>query len=119
MKKTIISAIAVTLLGFSAVGQSFDILGLKRINIQNLQPITENQEVKGYYSIVGLDKAGKKQRNYALSILDNNLKATYSVDMVKSDKLSMLESSYNGEGFCFSFYDSRERILQYDVLDKA
>lgn len=112
-------AAACLLLNTALTAQTYDLLGIKRVSINNLQPITENQEVKGYYSIVGIDKAGKKLRNYNLSILDNNLKKNYSVDLVKSDRLSMLESSYNGERFCFSYYDARERILEYDVLDKT
>lgn len=119
MKKTIITTVALAVLGLNAMAQSYDILGVKHINVSNMQPITENQEVKGYYSVAAMDKAGKKQRNYSLVILDNNLKQTYSIDMVKSDKLAMLESSYNGERFCFSFYDTRDRILQYDICDKT
>ncbi len=119
MNKTILTTFAAALTAISTMGQSYDILGIKKVNPGSMQAITENQEVKGYYSLMAADKAGKKQRNYVLSILDNNLKRTYVVDLVKSDRLVMLESSYNGERFCFSYYDARQRILEYDVLDKT
>lgn len=47
------------------IGQSYDVLGIKTFNASGLSPISENHEVKGYSSVVALDKAGKKERNYA------------------------------------------------------
>lgn len=119
MKKSIASFFALAAISLNTMGQSYDITGIKSVRPNSINPITENQELKGYYSMISLDKASKKERNYSLAILDNNLKQLYSVDMVKSDRLAMLESSYNGSGFCFSFYNTRERALEYDFLDKT
>ncbi|HXB41423.1 MAG TPA: DUF6770 family protein [Bacteroidia bacterium] len=118
-KKTIIAAFIALLLGTALKAQTYDITGIKRINPNDLNAIIENNEIKGYYAFYFLDKEGKKQNLYNLAILDNNLKQTYSVEMKKSDKLRLLESSYNGERFCFTFVDAREKVLEYMVLDKT
>lgn len=119
MKKSILSVFTVLAMGVTSIAQNYDITGIKRVRANSISPILENKEVKGYYSFLALDKASKKERNYSLAILDNNLKQLYSVDMVKSDKLALLESSYNGSGFCFSFYNQRDKVLEYDFLDKT
>jgi hypothetical protein len=104
---------------FMAFSQTYDILGVKRVNPSQVNAIIENNEVKGYYAFSYLDKANKKENLYNLAILDNNLKQNYSVELQKSKKSSLLESSYNGERFCFSFIDMNERILDFLILDKT
>lgn len=118
MKKIKLMA-AACLLIMSVKAQNYDITGVKRIHPLSLRSLIEQDEVKGYYAFYQLDKASKKEALYNLSILDNNLKQTYSVELKKSDKLALLESSYNGAGFCLSFVDMREKVLEYQMLDKT
>lgn len=99
--------------------QNYDITGIKKIHPLSLRPLIEQDEVKGYYAFYAIDKASKKQVVYNLAILDNNLKQTYSVEMTKSDKVILLESAYNGAGFCLAFIDLREKMIEYVLLDKT
>jgi hypothetical protein len=119
MKKNILSACAGVAFSLTTIAQNYDITGVKGVRANNISPITENQELKGYYSFVALDKASKTSRNYNLAILDNNLKQLYTVDMVKANKLALLESSYNGAAFCFSYYNADDKKLEYELLDKT
>lgn len=112
----------ITLLCFSILllnAQNYDITGVKRINPLSLRTMMDQSEIKGYYAFYPVDKASKKEYIYNLAILDNNLKQAYSVEIKKSDKLRLLESNYNGQGFCFSFVDFREKKVEYMMLDKT
>lgn len=113
------SALLALTMVIAAKAQTYDMMGVRRINPRDLNSIIENNEIKGYYAFYYLDKESKKQALYNLAILDNSLKQTYSIEMKKSNKLRLLESSYNGERFCFSFVDMRSKILEYEVLDKT
>jgi hypothetical protein len=112
-------ALACQLAASSLNAQTYDITGVKRVHPNQVNAIIENNEVKGYYAFSFLDKANKKENIYNLAILDNSLKQNYSVELLKSKRSSLLESSYNGERFCFSFIDMKERVLDYLFLDKT
>lgn len=119
MKKITLALFAFCLaLGLRAQ-QVYDITGIKKVYANDIRAITENNEVKGYYAFYFLDKANKKENLYNLVILDNNLKQTHSVELKKSNKLRLLESSYNGDHFCFSFVDIKKKTVEYLVLDNA
>jgi hypothetical protein len=116
-KINLIAVICMLIMGVKA--QNYDITGVKKFSPLSLQAIIEQNEVKGYYGFYKIDKASKKEDIYSLAILDNNLKQTYSVELKKSDRLQLLESAYNGAGFCFSFVDFREKTVEYMMLDKT
>jgi len=119
MKKAILSALFVLSFCFLKSQDVYDVTGVKRINPNDLQAIIENNEVKGYYTFYALDKANKKEYLYNLSILDNKLKVSYSVELKKAKHLRLMESSYNGDHFCFSFADFKKKTIEYLVLDKT
>ena len=99
--------------------QTYDITGIKRVNPNDLRAIIENNEVKGYYAFYALDKASKGEYLYNLAILDNTLKVKYSVELKRSKKIRLMESSYNGDHFCFSFADFKKKTIEYLVLDNT
>ncbi|HTA62809.1 MAG TPA: DUF6770 family protein [Bacteroidia bacterium] len=120
MKKTLLSVLfALTFFLSNSQQSNYDITGIKRINPRDLNAIIENNEVKGYYAFYFLDKANKKENLYNLAILDNTLKQTYSVEIKKGKHLRLMESSYNGTNFCFSFADFSKKTIEYMVLDKT
>jgi hypothetical protein len=117
--KNVLYAALISLSASNYNAQTYDILGVKRVNPSQVNAILENNEVKGYYAFAYLDKATKKDNLYSLSILDNNLKQNYSVELTRPKRSTLLEGSYNSSGFCFSFIDLKERVLEYLVLDKT
>jgi len=99
--------------------QTADFSSIKKIYLQGINAIIENNEVKGYSAFYFLDKADKKESVYEITILDNNLKQTHSVKMTLPKQLELLENSFNGERFCFSFINPKEKSIKYMLLDKT
>ena len=108
---------------FTSISASFaqtkSYSGIKRFSSTGLQAITENNEIKGYFLFGLLDKVNKKENLYQIVILDNNLNETHAVELKKSKTFYLLETSYNGEAFCFSFIDYKKKTLEYLLYDKA
>ena len=120
MKKAITTLLLVILPMLSVLNaQNYDITGIKRAKLRDISAILENNEVKGYYAFYPIDKVSKKEYLYNLAILDNSLKQTYSVELNKSKRQVLMESSYNGDRFCFSFLDMKNKSLEYMLLDKT
>lgn len=80
--------------------------------------IIDGNEVKGYYVFYKQAKADRKNRVYALRILDANLNEVAKKIFVDSKNLYMMEATYNGKGLAFKFYNSKEKTVQYRFLDR-
>jgi len=101
------------------MSQNKSYTGIKKFYGSSLQAIIDNNEVKGYFVFGLLDKASTKENIYQLVILDNLLNETHSIELKKPTTFYLLESSFNGERFCFSFVDLKGKALEYLILDKA
>jgi ACT domain-containing protein len=110
---------ALVLAATFAQSQTADFSSIKSVYLQGLNAIIENNEVKGYSAFYFLDKADKKESVYEIRILDNNLKETHSVKMTLPKQLELLENSFNGERFCYSFINPKEKSIKYMLLDKT
>jgi hypothetical protein len=119
MKQKILTLVIALSCQLTLFCQKYDITGVKRVSSSAVRAIIENNEVKGYYAFVITDKASKKENVYNLAILDNNLKQLYSVDLTEPSGLRLLESSYNGDGFCFTFLNRSEKKISIIFLDKT
>lgn len=91
---------------------------VKRVYLQNIKAITENDEVKGYYAFAKTDKTKGKDKIYSLTIMDLNLDVINTVEIGKGNNIISLESSYNGDAFCFSFLNFNKKVIEYVILDK-
>ncbi|MFM9945850.1 MAG: DUF6770 family protein [Bacteroidia bacterium] len=101
----------------SAVAQTASITDIKKVYLQSARALIENDQVKGYYTFTFMDKANKKENIYVLNIMDNNLEIVYSVELVKDRNFILLESSFNGTTFCFSFINYKKKVVEYMILD--
>ncbi len=117
LKKTI-AALFLLVFGINANAQTASVNNIKRLNGAGATAIIESGEVKGYYSFFYLEKENRKENNYSLQIMDNNFKVLYNVPLTLSKNYRLLESSYNGERFCFSFVDLKEKKMDYKLFDK-
>jgi Family of unknown function (DUF6770) len=103
----------------AAQSQTATFSNIKTVQLQGLNPIIENNEVKGYSAFYFLDKVDRKESIYEIHIMDNNLKETHSVKMTLPKQESLLETSFNGERFCFSFLNTKDKYIKYMLLDKT
>lgn len=116
MKKSLFAALAF-LFTVNLSAQTADFNGVKRVTSSSLRSIVENNEVKGYYMFLFVDKANRKENIYELQFLDNSLKKTHSAELVKPKNYFLLESAFNGSHFCFSFYNPKKKSIEYVVMD--
>lgn len=107
------------LISMISFGQIVTYSNIRQVRLKNAQAIIENKQVVGYYLFYFKDKANKKQNVYELSLLDVNLAPTHSIELIKSKNSGLLEVNYNGQVFCFSFLDMKERTIEYQIIDKS
>ncbi|MFZ6050668.1 DUF6770 family protein [Halocola ammonii] len=93
--------------------QTTSITGVKSFQSGNSGSIFDNNEVLGYYSFYVTDKVSRREKKYLLQIMDNNMKVSHEIEFVKSKYYYFLESAYNGEALCFSFYNAQFRRVEY------
>jgi hypothetical protein len=119
MRKQTITFLLFVAMAVGLKAQQNSYTGVKKVVLTNVSEIMENNELKGYYAFFYVDKANKKENLYNLSILDNNLKETHLIEITRPKGFdALLQSAYNGERFCFSFLSTKEKAIEYLLLDK-
>lgn len=103
---------------WTASSQTASISNVKAFSLKNIDAIVENDEVKGYLAFYLVDKKDSKENNYKLAIWDNNLIKKYDINLIRPKGTVFLESSYNGYGFCYSFFDPKEKKIDYLTYNK-
>ncbi|MGC4021336.1 MAG: hypothetical protein QM734_05060 [Cyclobacteriaceae bacterium] len=118
IKKTIVLSI---LLCFSllAIAQNLSKSDVGSIKIRNSGPIIQDDQVKGYYNFYNLEKKDRKNNNYLLNVLDENLKEINSVTIVRPSSYMLIEGAFNGTAFGFLFYDTKEKAVELVSYDKT
>src|SRR6476659_4366484 len=78
---------------------------------RNSGTIMENNQIKGYFFLYLSDKIDKHTNEYTLQILDENLNKVKDIKFQDSKKLTLLESSYNGNSLSFLFKNEDTKTL--------
>lgn len=122
MKKHLLRRMMICLWALStmltcAYAQNTNFTKVKQFNMQNLRPIMENNSVKGYFVYLFNKKTSGRKNQYQLTILDNELNEKNTVTITKPKSYTLLESSYNGQAFCFIYMDTRKKSIEYLVMD--
>lgn len=100
----------------SGLAQSkLSIENVRSAYVRNSGPIVANEEIKGYFVFYQSDKVDRKNNEYTLQILDENLNKVKDVQFVDSKNIQLLESSYNGSDIMFQFFDSDQKMFDYRV----
>lgn len=105
---------------FTGYAQTQTLQGFSGFYKKAITPIYEGNEVKGYTMFYRSDKADKKNDNYGLDFYDQDLQKVKSVTLPKERYVtSLMRSAYNGEAFCFYFYNSKTKSLELNVFSKS
>lgn len=118
MRKLLFFLVVLTL-GQAALAQSLSKSDVTQVQLRNAGAIIQNTEVKGYYQFYNLEKQDRKNNNYLLNILDENLKEINAVTIVRPNSYLLVESAFNGEAFGFLFYDYKEKSLELIAYDRT
>jgi hypothetical protein len=105
------------LCGFRAQAQRQTLDNVLTIQLRNMGPIYNKNQVTGYYMFYKVDKVSGKLNSYLLRILDQNLNVVSENRLEESKHLSLLEASYNDESLMFKFYDPNQKKLTFYNYD--
>lgn len=100
-----------------AQSQSISKTGVLQIRLRSSGSILQNQQVKGYYTFYTLEKKDRKNNNYMLSVMDENLRELNSITVVRPATYVLIEGAFNESAFGFLFYDTKTRdfeLVSYD-----
>lgn len=112
MKQLTIFVLAVFFYGQAAIAQSLSKTGVMSVQLRNTGPIIQNEQVMGYYYFYNLEKQDRKNNNYLLTVVDENLREISSVNIVRPTTYLLVDGAFNGEAFGFLFYDARSRSVE-------
>jgi hypothetical protein len=118
MKNSVL-VILLLVLATATQAQNFsktDVITVKR---RNMGTIMQEGQVKGYYYFYNVEKKDRKNNNYLLSILDENLHEIKSVPIVRPNTYYLIDAAFNGAAFAFLFYDANEKRLELIGYDKT
>jgi hypothetical protein len=94
---------------FNLQAQKASFGSVMAIEIRNMGPIIQDNEVKGYYAFYKVDKVDRKTNEYLLKILDPNLTEIASKKMEDSKDLYLQEGTYDGEFIMLSFFEAKKK----------
>lgn len=98
--------------------QSLSIDNVANANKSSFQPILEQGVVKGYFLLYFLDKYTETGNLLDLRIYDASLKQTHSVELIRDKNEQLIDGVFNGEKFCFAFYNLKSKYIDYLILNK-
>jgi hypothetical protein len=90
---------------------------VKNVTVRNMGAITKNNVVKGYFAFYEYDKVDKHTLLYKLSLMDENLNELGTKDIEGPKDWVLISSAYDGNNFCFKFYDEKAKTIELKVYD--
>jgi hypothetical protein len=100
-----------------AVAQQKSFSNVLSIQLRNMGPIYNKNQVAGYYMFYKVDKINGKTNAYSLRILDQNLNEVSESKIEESKYFYLLEAAYNDESLMFKFYDAKEKTISFYQYD--
>jgi len=107
------------LIAFVAHAQIQNINKVVKISSRGGGPILQDNQVKGYYSFVQLEKIDATTNNYQLSLFDENLRQINSINIKRITNYVLVDGAFNGKAFCFLFYNSMLKTIEFITYDKT
>src|SRR5579872_570275 len=103
--------------GFAQDGSKiFD--GVKNITLRNVGVITKNNVIEGYFNFYEFDKVDRNTILYRLNLLDANLNQIGTKDIQGPKEWQLVGSGFDGNNFCFKFWDEKKRTIELKVYDQ-
>ncbi|HLZ17442.1 MAG TPA: DUF6770 family protein, partial [Cyclobacteriaceae bacterium] len=117
MSMRAVAYIIIFLLPLTGMAQNLTRTGVAKIKVRNTGVILKQGMVKGYYYFYNVEKKDRRNNNYLLSVVDENLREVNSVNIVRPSNYTLIESAYNEQAFVFLFSDLKQKtteLISYD-----
>jgi hypothetical protein len=105
--------VAVMVCSYASAQSKLSIDKVYSVSLRNSGAIITNNEVKGYFLFYQSDKVDRKNYEYTLQILDENLNKVKDIRFTDSKSVTLLEASFNGGNLMFAFFDKDNKMLEY------
>lgn len=92
---------------------------VKKFTIRGSGTIEQNNQVKGYYTFISVEKKDKNNNTYELALFDENLAQVSSVEIVRPRYYLLVDGAYNGRTFCFLFRDEKKKLNEMITYDRS
>jgi hypothetical protein len=105
------------LISGTILAQNLTRTNVVKVNLRSTGAIIQNNQVKGYFYFIRVDKKDRQNNHYLLSIYDENLREIHTVDIIRPSSYFLIDGVFNGTAFGFLFYDTRGKqteLLTYD-----
>ena len=79
--------------------------------------IKENNNLRGYYEYLKIDKSFGKEQNYLIDLFDENLNKLNEIKFKDGINLQLLNCAYSNEELCFMFVDNENKKFVYKIFD--
>ncbi|WP_242202681.1 DUF6770 family protein [Aestuariivivens insulae] len=118
MRKILIPII-VCLFSVSLIAQHKSLNEIASFKIRNAGAlIDKNKDVDGYYYYYEVDKLKKKQREYAIKLLDNNLNETVTKSYIDNKNTILADSKFNNQALMFAMFNKKEEQFKLVAFDR-
>lgn len=92
---------------------------VKKFTVRGSGTIEQNNQVKGYYTFISVEKKDKNNNTYELALFDENLAQVSSVEIVRPRYYLLVDGAYNGRTFCFLFRDEKKKLNEMITYDRS
>lgn len=89
------------------------------IKLEKMGPIYQNKQVKGYYMFYEFDRIDRKNREYLLKILDENLELVGEKKIAGSNQLYVEDAGYDERNIMIKTVDPATYTIQHIIFDET
>lgn len=119
MKHKLITILALTFLLFS-YSQNRTISNMVNFKMENSGAIVnEENNIKGYYIFYEVDKINRKEREFAVNLIDQNLNELALKKFVATKNTLLIGSAFNNEYTMFTFLNTKEGKIILKTFDSS
>lgn len=111
MKKLLI-LFTILLIGLNSFSQSKEFNKVKYVDLKYSGTFNGPEGVIGYYFFYQYEKASKGKYTYIMNLVDINFKTIKDINLVRSKNDILLESTFNGSNFFFTFLDRKKKSIE-------
>jgi len=101
------------------LSQKITLDNVAKVRLRNSGTIKENDVIRGYYNFYKVDKVDRKNYEFLLVLLDEDLNEVSSESITASKYLVLEEGAYNGEYLCLKFRNLKEQENSFRIYDNS
>lgn len=91
---------------------------VRTVTLRNVGVIKKNNIIKGYFNFYEYDKVDRNTLLFKLNLMDENLNSIGTKEIEGPKSWELISSGFDGNNFCFKFYDPKNKIIELKVYNQ-